>query len=266
MSTLTAPRPAASIDARSRLVSAELLKVTSTKMWLGMLIGVVLFIGIGVAASILAPEQPGVTVSHLTTPQGMRNVFAQAGGAYLFAIIIGTLGMTQELRHQTLTSTLLAEPHRNKVMVAKMAAYAIIGAVYGVVGVAFGYALALALLPLKTHADIPWTALWQIAGGSILGCALFAVLGVAVGTLVRNQIAAILGVLVWVLIIESLVVSFLPKIGKWLPGGALNGILQATGPNDASYLPVWGASLVLIGWTAVFALAAAATTQRRDVT
>jgi hypothetical protein len=266
MSTETAIRPAAPLDARSRLVAAELLKVTSTKMWLGMLVGVVLFIGIGVAATILAPEQPGVPVPRLTTAEGMRNVFAQAGGAYLFAIVIGTLGMTQELRHQTLTSTLLAEPHRNKVMLAKMVAYAIIGAIYGVVGVVFGYVLALALLPLKTHADIPWTAMWQIAGGSILGCALFAVLGVALGTLIRNQIAAILGVLVWVLIIESLVVSFLPKIGKWLPGGALNGILQATGRDNTSYLPVWGASLVLIGWTALFGLAAAATTQRRDVT
>ena len=147
-----------------------------------------------------------------------------------------------------------------------MAAYAVIGAIYGAVGVAFGYALALALLPFKDHADLPVTAMWQIAGGAVLGCALFAVLGVALGALIRNQIAAILGVLVWVLIIEALVVSFLPKIGKWLPGGALNGILQATGPNGESYLPVWGASLVLIGWTALFALAAAATTQRRDVT
>jgi hypothetical protein len=266
MSTETAIRPSAPIEARSRLVSAELLKVTSTKMWLGMLVGVVLFIGIGVAATILAPEQQGVTTPRLTTAEGMRNVFAQAGGAYLFAIVIGTLGMTQELRHQTLTSTLLAEPHRNKVMVAKMAGYAIIGAIYGAVGVVFGYVLALALLPLKTHADLPVTAMWQIAGGSLLGCALFAVLGVALGTLIRNQIAAILGVLVWVLIVESLVVSFLPKIGKWLPGGALNGILQTTGPNNTSYLPVWGATLVLVGWTALFALAAASTTQRRDVT
>ncbi|MFN8149247.1 MAG: ABC transporter permease [Candidatus Nanopelagicales bacterium] len=266
MSAAVLTPPAVPVASRQRLVSAELLKVTSTKMWLGMLIGVVLFIGIGVAATILAPEQQGVPTPRLTTPEGMRNVFAQAGGAYLFAIVIGTMGMTQELRHQTLTSTLLAEPHRNKVMVAKMAAYAVIGAIYGAVGVAFGYALALALLPLKTHADIPVTAMWQIAGGAVLGCALFAVLGVALGTLIRNQIAAILGVLVWVLIVEALVVSFLPKIGKWLPGGALNGILQATGPNNESYLPVWGASLVLIGWTALFALAAAATTQRRDVT
>jgi len=265
MSTVTAPAPA-HLEARRRLVSAELLKVTSTKMWLGMLIGVVLFIGIGIAATILAPEQPGAFAPRLSTPEGMRNVFGTASGAYLFAIVIGTMGMTQELRHQTLTSTLLAEPRRNRVMVAKMAAYSAIRAVYGAVGVAFGYVLALALLPLKTHADIPWTAMWQIAAGSILGCALFAVLGVALGTLIRNQIAAILGVLVWVLIVEALLVSFLPKFGKWLPGGALNGIIQATGPNNTSYLPVWGASLVLIGWTVLFGAIAAATTQRRDVT
>ena len=266
MSTLTSPA-APTTSPRSRLVSSELLKVTSTKMWLGMLVGVVLYIGIGIVATIFAPEQPSVTTPRLSTAAGMRNLFAQAGGAYLFAIVIGTLGMTQELRHQTLTATLLAEPRRNRVMVAKMAAYAVVGAIYGAVGVLFGYALALALLPFKTHADIPVTAMWQIAGGAVLGCALFAILGVALGTLIRNQIAAILGVLVWVLIIESLVVSFLPKIGKWLPGGALNGILQATGTNNnEAYLPVWGASLVLIGWTAVFALAAAATTQRRDVT
>jgi len=264
MSTLTAPAPTTS--PRSRLVSSELLKVTSTKMWLGMLVGVVLYIGIGVVATIFAPEQPGVTTPHLSTAAGMRNLFAQAGGAYLFAIVIGTLGMTQELRHQTLTATLLAEPRRNRVMVAKMAAYAVVGALYGAVGVIFGYALALALLPFKTHADIPVTAMWQIAGGAILGSALFAVLGVAVGTLVRNQIAAILGILVWVLLIEQLVVVFLPKIGKWLPGGALQGVLQTTGVNNTTYLPVWGGALVLLGYTAVFGAIAALTTQRRDVT
>jgi ABC-2 type transport system permease protein len=266
MSTVDIAPSAGPVASRQRLVSAELLKVTSTKMWLGMLVGVVLLIGVQVAGSILAPEQPGVPTPRLTTPEGMRNVFAAAGAAYLFAIVIGTLGMTQELRHQTLTSTLLAEPHRNKVMLAKMVAYAVIGAIYGAVGIAFGYLLALALLPFKDHADLPVTAMWQIAGGAILGCALFAVLGVALGTLIRNQIAALLGVIIWVMLVEALVVAFLPKIGKWLPGGALNGILQATGPNNESYLPVWGASLVLLGWTALFALAAAATTQRRDVT
>jgi ABC-2 type transport system permease protein len=258
--------PAATARPRGHLVSAELLKVTSTRMWLGMLAGAVLYVGIGVAASVFAPETPGVTVPRLSTVEGMRNLFAQAGTAYVFAIVIGTLGMTQELRHQTLTSTLLAAPHRNAVMVAKMAAYALVGAFYGFVCVALGYLTALALLPFKDHADLPASAMWQIAGGAVLGSALFAVLGVAVGALVRNQIAAILGILVWVLLVESLIVQLLPAIGKWLPAGALRGILQATGINDAGYLPVWGATLVLLGWTVLLGGLAAATTQRRDVT
>jgi ABC-type transport system involved in multi-copper enzyme maturation permease subunit len=251
---------------RQRLVAAELLKVTSTKMWLGFLVGVVLYIGIGAVAVIFTPAQPGVDVPTLETEAGIRNLFAQAGGAYVFAIVLGALGMTQEIRHQTLTSTFLAEPRRNRVMVAKMAAYGIVGAVYGAVGVVFGYALAFALLPLKDHADIPWTALWQIAGGAVLGCALFAILGVAVGTLIRNQIAAILLILVWVLLIEALVVAFLPSWGKWLPGGAIAGVLQSTGFGGAEYLDVWQGSLVLIAYAAVFGAIAALTTQRRDVT
>jgi hypothetical protein len=265
MSTIATPAPATARPP-SRLVSAELLKVTSTKMWLGLLAALAVYIGIGVVATVFAPEQPGVSIARLSTEAGMRNLFAQAGGGYLFAIVIGTLGMTQELRHQTLSSTLLAEPRRNRVMVAKMAAYGVVGAIYGVVGVVWGYALALALLPFKDHGELPVTAMWQIAGGAVLGCALFAVLGVAIGALVRNQIAAVLGVLVWVVLVEALIVALLPKIGKWLPGGALNGILQATGLNNASYLPVWGGALMLIGYTVVFGVLAAATTQRRDVT
>jgi ABC-type transport system involved in multi-copper enzyme maturation permease subunit len=265
MSAATIPAPTAG-QHRPRLVSAEILKITSTKMWLWMIIGVVGYIGIGVVASIFAPAQPGVEVPTLQTEPGMRNLFAQAGGAYIFAIVIGTLGMTQELRHQTITSTFLAEPRRNAVMLAKMVAYAFVGAFYGLVGVVFGYGLALALLPLKDHADIPWDSLAQIAGGAVLGSALFAVLGVAVGALVRNQIAAVLGVLVWVLLIEQLVVVFLPDIGKWLPGGALSGVLQTTGFNNTEYLPVWGGALVLLAWTAVLGGIAALTTQKRDVT
>ena len=265
--TTEAPiRPVEVPGPRPRLVSAEVLKVTSTRMWLWMAVGLVVYVGIGVVATVFAPQQPGVDVPTLETAGGMRNLFANAAGGYVFAIVIGALGMTQELRHQTLSSMLLAEPRRNRVMVAKMATYSFVGAFYGLVGVAFGYGLAFALLPFKTHAPVPTDSLLQIALGAVLGCALFAVLGVAVGTLVRNQIGAILGILVWVLLIEQLVVAFLPRVGKWLPGGALSGVLQTTGFNGATYLPVWGGALVLLGYAGLFAVVAALTTQRRDIT
>ncbi len=265
MSAATIPAPAAG-QHRPRLVSAEILKVTSTKMWLWMVIGVVAYVGLVVGFTVFAPAPQGVGVPTIETEAGLRNVFAQAGLAYVFAIVIGTLGMTQELRHQTITSTFLAAPRRNAVMLAKMVAYALVGAFYGLVGVVFGYALALILLAFKTHADIPWDSLAQIAGGAILGSALFAVLGVALGALIRNQIAAVIGVLVWVLFIEGIVVFTLPDIGKWLPGGALSGVLQSTGLDGREYLPVWAGAAVLLGYTLVFASIAALTTQKRDVT
>ena len=57
-STRATSAAGATVIARRRsLLSAEILKVTSTKMWLGMLIGVALYIGIGVVATIFAPEQ-----------------------------------------------------------------------------------------------------------------------------------------------------------------------------------------------------------------
>lgn len=263
--TLSATSPAAPVH-RARPVSAELLKLTSTRMWLAMLGLMLVLITVNVAVTVFAPTQPGERIARLSTEAGMRNLFGFAGTGYLFVILVGTLGMTQEVRHQTLSSTLLAEPRRNRVMLAKMVAYAIVGAVFGVIGVVWTYGLALALLPLKDHAPIPSDSLWQIAGGAVLGCAVSAVLGVAVGALVRNQIAAIVGVLAWVMLLEALVVQLLPDYGKWLPRGALNGILQTTGLNDAQYLPVWQATLLLLAYAAVFALAAAATTQRRDVT
>ena len=126
--------------------------------------------------------------------------------------------MTQELRHQTLTSTLLAEPRRNRVMVAKMAAYAVIGAVYGVDRRACSATRSPSrCCRSRTTPTSRGPRCGRSPAAPILGCALFAVLGVALGTLIRNQIAAILGVLVWVLIIEALLVSFLPSVGKWLP-------------------------------------------------
>ena len=202
----------------------------------------------------------------LDTAAGVRNLFSGAGASYLFALVIGILGMTQEFRFQTVSGAFLAAPRRSPVVVAKMAAYAIIGACYALVGIVVGYLVALLLLLFKDHAPIDGGSLVAIGAGAVLGSALYGILGVAVGALVRNQIAALLGALVWVLLVEALVVAFLPSLGKWLPGGALSSVLQSTGINNATYLPAWGGAVVLLGYAVVIGGFAAATTLRRDVT
>lgn len=269
MSTPTTTDAVPALARRPALLRAELAKVTTTRMWVGLLIGVLLYVALSVVSSYFsattAPANGGLSIPTLETEGGVRNVFAAAGAAYLFAIVIGILGMTQEYRFQTVTATFLAAPNRMRVMAAKMSAYAVIGAVYALAGVVVGYLLAAVLLAFTDHAPVDAATLLSIAGGAVLGSALYAVLGVAIGTLVRNQIAAILGTLVFVLLVEGLLIAFLPRVGRWLPGGALNGVLQSTGFNGTSYLPPWGGALLLLGYALVIGAVAAATTLRRDV-
>jgi ABC-2 type transport system permease protein len=60
-------------------------------------------------------------------------------------------------------------------------------------------------------------ALWQAP----VGFALNAMLGVAVGALLRSQVIAITVTLVWLFVVESLAVFLLPTVGRFLPFQAL---------------------------------------------
>lgn len=64
------------------------------------------------------------------------------------------------------------------------------------------------------------TALWQAPVALVLN----AVLGVAVGALVRSQVAAITGVLIWYFVVEGIIATLAPAAGRWLPFQALNSL------------------------------------------
>ncbi|TAK70769.1 MAG: ABC transporter permease [Actinomycetota bacterium] len=247
------------------LIRAEWLKITTTRMVVGMTITALLLTAFAVVVTILTVGLEGVPP--LTNPATIRNVFASGvGGGSIIVLILGILGMTGEIRHQTITSTFLAAPRRGRVVGAKMTSYALVGAIIALLCSALTIVLALALLPLKEHLPIPWGEVGQIVGGAVLCYAIYAILGVAVGSLVRNQVAAIIGTIAWVLVAEQLLIGLLPAVGKWLPGGAAAGVLQASPDVSVTLLPVWLGALVLLGYGVVLGLLAARTTLRADVT
>ncbi len=92
----------------------------------------------------------------------------------------------------------------------------------------------------------------------------------AIGSLITSQVAAIIIALVFTFVIEPLISVFFLSVGKWLPGNALNAILQtgSGGPesNASDLLDVPVGVLVLVGYTVVFAIAAALITNKRDIT
>ena len=246
------------------LVRSELLKIRSTRLWWGLALGALAFVALNVIAQVFAPTTEGV--APLATPQGVRNVWASAGSAgAVFALVLGILGMTTEYRHQTVSSTFLVTPRRGRVVTAKLLAHALAGLGIGLGCCALAAALAIPLLASRDAATLSTSTVLQILAGALVVTALYAVMGVALGALVPNQIAAILGALVWLLLVEALLVAFLPTVGRWLPGGAANGLLQASS-FDADLLAPWAGGLLLLAYALLFAALAARTTLRRDVT
>ena len=93
----------------------------------------------------------------------------------------------------------------------------------------------------------------RVLAGSGLVLVIYAVIGVGVGALLRNQVGAIVGSLVYLFVVETVVASIgaTPGAFKWMPGGALEA-LTATfeGPD---LLEPWQGGLLLLGYGLVAA-------------
>jgi ABC-2 type transport system permease protein len=185
----------------------------------------------------------------------------------LFAALLGALSITSEIRTGTIRPTLLATPNRTLVIGAKTIAAAIGGVIVGLLAEALVSAIASAAFAIRgipvaiTAGDFA-----QMLAGGAAAAALWAAIGTGVGAIVRSQVGAVVGLCVWLLLIETVLVGEFPSIGKYTPGasaGALAGMLQSA-TNLKLLTPAVGA-LLLVAYTAAAAGAGALTTGRRDL-
>ncbi|HEU5469764.1 MAG TPA: ABC transporter permease subunit [Actinophytocola sp.] len=252
----------------TRLVQAEFGKLFSTKLWLWLLLGALGFTALFVSLTIGFEGQEGNPVPPLSTPEGQRNLFSSASAAGIFALILGIIAVTGEFRHQTATPTFLATPRRGRVISAKLLGYAVTGVGYGILTIAAAIAIAL---PWTSAKDIELTltenGIPAVLFGVAASVAVYALLGVGVGALIRNQIAAVVGALVYLFLVEQ-IVSAVPVVRdyyKWLPGGA-NNALTGTFVPSVDLLEPWQGGLLLVGYALVFAVLGTVLAVRRDVT
>lgn len=258
------------------LIQSELRKLIYLRAnWL-LLIWSGVFASLGTVAPIfvLNSETRGMRMgfSGTSTPEGINAVFANAAGGYLFALIMGILIMTNEFRHGTAVGTFLVTPKRTTVLVAKLITAALAGLIVQI----FSFLIALssglvALTFYEPHAPVTGELIWKVFRASALSGIVLGIVGVGFGALVKNQVAAVTGAVIWTLIVEGLVVAFVESIGKYLPAGAITGLVDLDfGSNDfnfsiENYLSPGPATLVLLGYAAVFSLVAMRTTLRRDL-
>jgi ABC-type transport system involved in multi-copper enzyme maturation permease subunit len=185
----------------------------------------------------------------------------------LFAALAGAIGITAEFRHGTIRPTLLANPDRSRVVVAKAAAAAMAGLVIGLLAAGLVAAIGSAGLALR---GIPITLnagdFAQMIGGGAVGAALWAILGTGLGTILRGQVGAVIGLCVWLLLIEIILIGNVPSAGKYTPG-ASGGAFAGLMPNAGSAIllaPIVGA-LLLAGYAAVSGGVGLVAIERRDI-
>jgi ABC-2 type transport system permease protein len=245
-----------------RLIRAEFTKLATTRLIYGLAAVMAAFGVLTVVVGVTAAGQQGnPPLSADSLPMLVAGPVPQLPGA---ALLLGVLGMAGEFRHQTVTQTFLVTPDRGRVVAAKLVAYPLAGIALALVTLAFTAAVAAGWLAAKgitPSLDAPYG---RMVGVALLGAALCGLVGVGIAALVRNQVAALVGTVVWVLIVEGLLMSLVnaPSLGKWLPSAAAAAI---TSPGGA-HLSRLAGTLLLAGYALAFALAGTRLVVRRDIT
>jgi ABC-2 type transport system permease protein len=248
----------------TRLIRAEALKLRSTRAFRLLTVGALALIAVAVTATSAA-----TTYTPGTDPA--RATLALTGLAQTFALLAGTLAVTSEFRHKTIIPAVLITPRRTQLLAAKLITLTACGLAFGLLATGAAAAIAMPILAARHVASqIGGAQLAGIIGGGVVATALCAALGVGVGTIIRNQVGAIIAILGLLYVAEPLL-GFIPGVGAAVQtfglGGLASGATGTTGfPASARLLGQAPAALTLGGYALTVLLAGAVLLRRRDIT
>lgn len=253
-------------------IRAELFKLRTTRMYYGLL-GIAA--GLTLLVQIVLSGRSGTSslIPSLATAAGQRDLVSNTGFALLTAAAFGTIVSSGEFRHKTVTDTYLDQPDRIRVMLAKIVAAIVGGAVFGIV--AADIATMAGRMTVSMKGDVIVLSggdIARYAAGAVLGSALLAAIGCVLGSLIRSQVAAVIAVFVWCLAVEQILgglsasaARFLPLTGAATMAGADSKAAMPPLPDGIHALPFAAMAGILLAILAVLA-AGAAHTINRDIT
>ena len=241
----------------STLLRAELLKLRTTRTFVALVAATMVLSLLVVGLSAILQDD--------FTEQNVRELFT-ADFSGLFILVLGVVGMAGEWRHRTITSSILAAPARVRLLTAKLLAYAAAGALLSLVVTVSLMALGTLILSIRDQPTLDLGDMADVLWRNLVVAALLAAFGVCIGGLLRNQIVAIVGLLIFAFALEPALLALVPDVGKFGPtSGAPNGIIQLNPFDDGEILTTGVALLVMIGWVGLGFAATAALLRRRDL-
>jgi ABC-2 type transport system permease protein len=236
------------------LIHGELIKVRTTRTALGFAVTILGLTLLWVLLSILTGDP--------TTLEDKRTAINVAPLPLAIPLLLfGVVGATGEYRHRTLAPAVLIAPDRVRLTLARLIAYLLTALAIAVVIVALTLLIALALLSSTSGPDLGGDDYQRMIFGTLIASVLSVALGVGVGLLIKNQVAAVIGTLVWIMIgvqLIQLIDDDLPNYTTPPATVALGGSLD----NEVS----WSQGLiVMLAWAGVFLVAGLLVERRRDV-
>lgn len=238
----------------SALFRSEFLKLRTTRTAAVLTLALLVVTAMAIVGPLVLTDSLDASLQ--------QDLITAATFAVLFSLLFGTLVMTGEFRHGTATPTFLVAPNREHVIYAKVSAAA-----------AGGLLLSAAALVLVYVVAIPWLLVGgdeiflfeegplRAALATVAAAAIWGALGVGLGAVVRSQVGAIVGALVWFLILEGLLGALWSDAAPYLPGAAIGALA-----GDSEDLSSLAGAAVSLAYAAAFCTAGTILTARRDIT
>jgi ABC-2 type transport system permease protein len=239
----------------SRVLRSELLKLRTTRTAAGFaLVGVLL---------VLLVVLVGALAGNPNTISDKSHVLSIGDPLAIVLLLFGIVGATSEYRHRTVAAGALIVPSRLRLSLGRMIAYGLAGLAVGALMLIVSFAVGIPLLSGASGPSLTGADYARAAGGSLLACGLGAMLGVAIGVLVANQVAAVVGTLVIVFVVDPLLLGLgKGTVGKFLFGNALTAV---AGRGQNHQLAFGAAVAVILAWTALALAIAGWVDSRRDI-
>ncbi|WP_328462030.1 ABC transporter permease [Actinoplanes sp. NBC_00393] len=253
------------------LVRAELLKVRTTSLWWGFgllllpLWCMALFFNWADASSQPPDNALGVAVNLTTSGQFF---------GILVVLLLGAIMVTSEFHHLTATTTFLTTPRREHVILAKFGAAIIVGlGVWALVTVANLIVTPVVMSDLGLPGQLGAAEVWQAVGLNAVAFALWAILGVGCGVLIRSQLGATLILTTLYVLGSAVVTALFVVLSDYLPGlekldflvPTVASDLMITGQDLPSGPGRWTGAAVLIAYAVVGGGLGTLLVRRRDI-
>jgi ABC-type transport system involved in multi-copper enzyme maturation permease subunit len=243
------------------LVAAELLKLRTTRTVWALLAATVALTALAVTGAVMAADSGNAKLD-LESEHGVRTVLHVAGSGAIFVLVLGIILAAGEYRQRTAVGTFLTTPRRGRVIAAKLVVGAGVGTLFGAIAAVVALGAANHNYQAKGYTfPVDSSDAWTILGGAILYAGLFGAIGAATGSLVRSQVGAIVGWLVWLAVAENILVELSPSVGRWLPVAAGRALVR---DPDGELLSQPVAAVVLATYAAAIMAIAMISERRRD--